>query len=57
MIFRGKGGGINSSQQAIKKEKYKKLTAKEGGGEIIQSLKVGSGKFKYTCGNFRKLID
>lgn len=57
MIFQGKGGGINSSQQAIKKEKYKKLTAKEGGGEIIKSLKVGSGKFKYTCGNFRKLID
>lgn len=54
-MFRGKGGGINSSQQAIKKEKYRKLTAK-GGGEIIQSLKVGLGKFKYTCGNFRKLI-
>ena len=56
MIFQGKGGGINSSQQTIKKEKYRKLTAKGGGGEIIQSLKVGLGKFKYTCGNFRKLI-
>ena len=39
MIFQGKGGGINSSQQAIKKEKYKKLTAKEGGGRSYRALK------------------
>lgn len=38
MIFQGKGGGINSSQQTIKKEKYRKLTAK-GGGRSYKALK------------------